>query len=54
LFIILRGDEDGGMLGLEVTAAVELGEGISGENVGPWGKRIFGGPLRALVFVRVE
>ena len=33
------------MLGLEVVAAVELGEGFSGENIGPWGKRILGRPV---------
>ena len=45
LFIMLGGDEDGGMLGFEIRAAVELREGLSGENKGPWGKRFIGGPM---------
>ena len=45
LFIMLGGDEDGGMLGFEIRAAVELRKGLSGENKGPWGKRFIGGPM---------
>ena len=52
---MFRGNEDGGVLGLEGMAAVELGKGLSGENIRPWGKRILGGPVgECRVYWKVE